>query len=601
MIERVGNAYRARVLDSPAGDGKAAFRLPAVSKSGGSSGGGRGPRHLVSVEEGSPRETGAELFAAVFKGEVRDRWLQSLTKLGEGHGLRLKLRLEGVPDLVGLPWELLYDPDQKSFLALKVETPVVRYLEVAAEPLPLKPPIPLKMLVVTANPEGTEALNIEREVREIQRALAPLGSRAQIERLDRPSIADLENHLRDCHVLHFIGHGSFDDRSGSGTLILEGRDGQPRTMDVHDLAGLLPQHHALRLVVLNACQGARHSDTDAFSGVAQGLVQKGVPAVVAMRHDIGDDAAILFAGTLYESLARGAAVHKAVTLGRKAIASDHGDAWATPALYLRQDRTVFPPRRPVWWMVAALVTVLALLSGLAVYELPRLIASYECPSPSGLGMRFVKIPGGTFLMGSNPKPGLEGPIHPATLHPFCLGEYEVTQAQWEAVMHDQPSAVKGDDLPVGSVSWLDIKVFQKKLNELDPAGHYRLPTEAQWEYAASGGGRGIYGYGDDEKKLQEYGSCDQGDGPSPAGSFRSTRWGLHDMHGNVAEWTSDLEKYEEKPVVDPVGMPRSDSLGVRGGSFQDKSNDCRAAHRDMKTPKTRLPWIGFRVVRDPAH
>jgi len=495
------------------------FRLPSLEDEEATSSHARGFRHLY-LEASFGREEGAELFRSVFKGEVRERWLQSLKSIKEGGGLRLKLRLEGVPELVGLPWECLYDPDQKSFLALKIETPVLRYLEVAAEDLPLKPPIPLKMLVMTANPEGTEALDIEPEIQAIKQALAPLGSRVEIKHLDRPSLADLEGHLRDCHVLHFIGHGSFDDRSGSGALILEGRDGQPRTVDAHDLAGLLPKRHALRLVVLNSCEGARHSDEDVFSGVAQALVQKGVPAVVAMRHDIGDEAAVLFAGRFYESLARGEPIHEAVTLARKGISSDHGSAWSVPALYMRQDLRPFPIPRWKGWTIVVAVFCLALLLGLAWYEVPRLIASYECPSPPGLGMRFVKIPDGSFEMGSDYGPGLEKPPHSVTLRkPFCLGVFEVTQRQWDDVMHSNPSAVKGDDLPVESVSWNDVQVFLKKLNEIDPSGHYRLATEAQWEYVASGGGRGVYGYGDDEKKLGEYASCDQGGGPSPVGRF----------------------------------------------------------------------------------
>lgn len=565
-----------------------------------SAGARRGPRHAHSGE-GSLREDGGELFRAVFTGEVKERWQESLAKLGAGCGLRLRLRLEGAPELVGLPWECLYDPDQKTFLALQVETPVVRYLEVPAEPLSRKAPVPLKVLVLTANPQGTEPLSFEREIGEIKRALSSLGSRVHVEHLARPPLTFLESRLQECHVLHFIGHGSFDEQSGEGALILEGPDGQPRALDVHDLAGLLSRRHDLRLAVLNTCQGARHSTVDAFSGVAQGLVRKGVPAVVAMRHDIDDAAALLFAGRLYEALAQGDSIHEAVTHGRKAISSDHGEAWATPALYMRKDVNVFPPPPPRWPRVATAVILLVILAALTAFWSPRFIASYQCPSPPGLNMRFVKIPGGSFEMGSNPEPGLEGPTHPVTVSPFCLGEYELTQAQWEAVAHENPSAVKGDDLPVESVSWADAQTFLKKLNEMDPAGHYRLPTEAQWEYAASGGGQGTYGYGDDEKKLREYGSCGDGDSPSPVGSFRSTRWGLHDMHGNIAEWTADLEKYDEKPVVDPVGPPRSDGLGVRGGSFMGKPDDCRAAHRDMQPPEKRLPWIGFRVVRDPVH
>ncbi len=575
--------------------------MPSLEHDEATSSQARGLRHL-RFEAGSGREDGAELFRSVFKGEVRERWLQSLKSIKEGGGLRLKLRLEGVPGLVGLPWECLYDPDQKSFLALKIETPVVRYLEVAAEDLPLKPPIPLKMLVMTANPEGTEALDIEPEIQAIKQALAPLGSRVQIKHLDRPSLADLEGHLRECHVLHFIGHGSFDDRSGSGALILEGRDGQPRTVDAHDLAGLLPKRHALRMVVLNSCEGARHSDEDVFSGVAQALVQKGVPAVVAMRHDIGDEAAVLFARKLYESLAHGVPIHEAVTLARKAISSDHGTAWSIPALYMRQDLRLFPSPRWKGWAIVVAVSCLALLSGLAWYEVPRLLAFYECPSPPGLGMRFVKIPGGSFEMGSGN--GADGPVHQVTLtKPFCLAVYEVTQRQWTAIMHSNPSFAAGDDHPVETVSWQEAHDFLKKLNELDPRGHYRLPTEAQWEYAASDGGAGIYGFGDDEELLPKYGNCTgsrSGKTMAVGALLETTHWGLHDMHGNVAEWVEDFGAYGTDPAIDPVAPPRADAQrSRRGGSFLNNADHCRAAARSFVPQGKESYDTGFRIVRDP--
>jgi formylglycine-generating enzyme required for sulfatase activity len=595
LITKVRTAYTARVIDSPAGDGKTAVRLPALRSKDTSPHGARGSRHL-RAEESSPREDGTELFRAIFKGEVRERWLQSLEKVGKGRGLRLKLRLEGVPELVGLPWECLFDPDQNTFLALRVETPVVRYLEVAAEPLLPEPPIPSKLLVVTANPQGTEQLNIEPEIGKIRQALSPLGSRVRIERLDRPSLADLERRIRECHVLHFIGHAS------SGALLLESRNGQPRAVDVYDLTGMLAKHHSLRLVVLNTCQGARHSESDAFSGVAQGLVQKGVPAVIAMRHDISDEAAILFAEELYRSLAQGDSVQEAVALGRKAIFSEHGEAWSVPALYMRQDLSPFPRRRPVWWTVAAAIAVLVVLAGLAAYGIPRLIDSYECPSPPGLGMRFVKIPAGSFQMGSDQGPVLEKPPHPVRLSkPFCLGVFEVTQSQWDKVMPSNPSTKKGEDLPVANVTGKEVREFLRKFNERDPTGNYDLATEAQWEYAASGGGQSIFGYGDEEADLSKYGNCNAGGKPTRVGTYQPTRWGVYDLHGNVSEWVTGITGYTKEAVVDPGDSSRSDALGIRGGSFLDEPFDCRAAHRDLTDPSTRRPEFGFRVVRDPLH
>jgi formylglycine-generating enzyme required for sulfatase activity len=589
LIHKVGARCFAKVLKSPAGDAATTIRLKQLSRT--SSGGS-------VLSSSTPLEAGAALFKETFKDEVGLCWLKSLAKVADGSGLRLRLRLE-VPDLVQLPWECLYSPEGKEFLALQVETPVVRYLPVAAAPSPARAPVPVKVLILAANPQDSAALQIEKEISEIRQALAPLLPRVQIVRLAGRSLVELQERLAECHVLHFIGHGE------AGEIFLEGPDGQARSVRVADLSGLLPQKHTLRLAFLNTCQGACIAAEDTFGGVAQALVHRGVPAVIAMRHDIADDAAIVFAATLYQALVGGASLTEAVTRGRKAIFGEHGSDWASPELYLRQrDLEIFPPAPTIRLRTAALVFLVVVLAILGYCWGPRVIAASQCPSPPGVAMRFVKIPPGEFQMGSSSGP--DGPIHHVTLtKPFCLGVVEVTQKEWTSVMRSNPSFAEGDDHPVERVSWQEAHDFLRKLNEFDPRGHYRLPTEAEWEYAASDGESGIYGFGDDEERLPKYGNCagSRSGATMPVGSLLpTTRWKLHDMHGNVAEWVEDFGVYEENPVVDPVAPPRVDGQrGRRGGSFVNNFDHCRAAARSSNFQGKESYDTGFRVVRDPVH
>src|SRR5665648_172810 len=153
-------------------------------------------------------------------------------------------------------------------------------------------------------------------------------------------------------------------------------------------------------------------------------------------------------------------------------------------------------------------------------------------------MKFTHIPAGEFMMGSSPdekyRHDLEGPVHKVTISkPFYLGTYPVTQREWKAVMGDDPSFFKGDDLPVEQVSWNDVQDFIKKLNEKEDADNYRLPSEAEWEYVCRAGATTRYSFGDDESKLAEYAwyKDNSGGKTHPVGQKKPNPWGLYDMNG----------------------------------------------------------------------
>lgn len=191
----------------------------------------------------------------------------------------------------------------------------------------------------------------------------------------------------------------------------------------------------------------------------------------------------------------------------------------------------------------------------------------------------------------------EGPQHPVTISKaFELQTTEVTQSQWQAMMGSNPSHFIGPDLPVEQVSWEDVQAFIAKLNAKGDGYRYRLPTEAEWEYAARAGTTGLYA-GDLDAMAWHYNNS--GNQTHPVGTKAANSWGLYDMHGNVWEWTSDwFGSYSTSAVTDPVGPSTGSSFRVnRGGSWFYTALHCRSANRFGHLPGLRLNFLGFRLLR----
>jgi formylglycine-generating enzyme required for sulfatase activity len=244
---------------------------------------------------------------------------------------------------------------------------------------------------------------------------------------------------------------------------------------------------------------------------------------------------------------------------------------------------------------------------------------------NSVGMKMIHVPAGKFMMGSRDSAAAVGAKsrdagrryadeHPQHLVSITQGYYigatEVTQAQWEAVMGSDPSTFEGDDLPVEGVSWNDAVEFCEKLSRKE-GKTYRLPTEAEWEYACRAGTRTPFHTGEtvgtDQANFDGhdvYGNGRKGEyrqTTTKAGSFAPNAFGLYDMHGNVAEWCSDWydEQYDPaRPSVDPKGPPTGKSRVFRGGSWNDFPSRCRSANRDGDWPVVRKYVIGFRVVAE---
>jgi len=225
---------------------------------------------------------------------------------------------------------------------------------------------------------------------------------------------------------------------------------------------------------------------------------------------------------------------------------------------------------------------------------------------NSLGMKFVLIPDGSFMMGSPPHEinrADDENLHIVTISkPFYMQSTQVTQGQWEEVMGNNPSFFRncGDNCPVENVSWDDAQEFIRKLNQVKGTDKYRLPTVAEWEYACRAGSTTRYYFGDDEAELGEYAWYhNNSDGKThPVGQKKPNAWGLYDMHGNVWEWCQDWYGEYSGSVTDPKGPISGEYRVLRGGSWIHGERGMRSAYRLRLRPDGRFSFIGFRLARD---
>jgi formylglycine-generating enzyme required for sulfatase activity len=219
-------------------------------------------------------------------------------------------------------------------------------------------------------------------------------------------------------------------------------------------------------------------------------------------------------------------------------------------------------------------------------------------------MEFVLIKGGCFQMGDIFDDGdrAERPVHEVCVEDFYMGRYEVTQGQWKTVRGKNPSSNKKSDIhPVEDISWNDTQDFIKELNQKTNR-YFRLPTEAEWEYAArSGGQREKWAGTNSENEIDSYAwnNSNSSRETHPVGQKRPNAYGLYDMTGNVWEWVGDwYEKnyYGESPRNNPNGPGRGSDRVYRGGSYKEKANDLRTTKREKKSNRRSDSTLGFRLV-----
>jgi hypothetical protein len=325
----VPGIFPVQVFSSPAGPARSELVLNVTSADL--------LTELVQVQGVDPnlqvrKAFGKRLFEALFTGEVRDAWMvsQGRIKAGEADGLRLRLWIN-VPELAVLPWELLWEEQSNNFLATSADLVVSRYLPVPEPPVWLIQG-PLRILVVVESPPGVPAIDPE-EVDHLTQALQALGNAVVLEIRHNLTIAEIEDALeQNYHVLHFLGHGM------AGKLVVTGDNGQATSVDDEAFAQIVLGRRSLRLVVLNACHSSQADQTGLFTGVGPALIQKGLPAVIAMQYpSVQLETASRFSQQFYRALANGLPVDEAVNAARRTLSAGpllYSRDWSTPVLYM---------------------------------------------------------------------------------------------------------------------------------------------------------------------------------------------------------------------------------------------------------------------------
>lgn len=340
IISPQGGQLCARVLESPQGDCPFMsvnwpFDAQEENELLSEIYGGLRQRRARSGKGGTIQDFGGKLFEAVFSGDIEHLYRSSLdTAARAGKGLRIRLRLPEDSELHTRPWEFLFDTECREFLAVREHTPLIRYLPVAQPIPPITVEGPLRVLVALSSPTDHPRLDIAREWEILCQALEPSITAGRLELRRVPGNCTFDN-LRDSlrhfntHIFHFVGHGL------PGALVLEQESGRGLEMEATHLRSAFPSGALPRLIVLNACSGAISEDVP-FSGLAQGFLKQGVPAVVAMQASITDDAALIFTRYFYRDLIETGAVDASLTEARLRMQGNgHPIEWGTPVLYMR--------------------------------------------------------------------------------------------------------------------------------------------------------------------------------------------------------------------------------------------------------------------------
>jgi hypothetical protein len=341
-------------------------------------------RRVMPDTEAVVHEVGRRLFEAAFTDSVASAYRTSVAVASErGSGMQIALRLTA-PGLAALPWEAMYDAETQTYVCRK--EPLVRRVPAPHAPAVPEVASPLRVLAMVSSPRGLPAIDADAERERLESALeAQVDSgRVELHWLDEVTWQGVHSLLLqgDWHVLHFIGHGTYDVQTDEGVLAFVGQDGRADYITASSLADLLDEAEPTpRLVVLNSCQSGASGTTDLFSGTAAALAHSGIRAVAAMQFSISDVAALAFARGFYTALAAGRGVDEAMRSGRIAILGIVRGTleWVTPVLYLRGDEarlfdvipaTVAPPpsgvrrartprsRRVPWLVIGAAAAVL---------------------------------------------------------------------------------------------------------------------------------------------------------------------------------------------------------------------------------------------------
>ncbi len=299
---------------------------------------------MEELTEGPSQDTllkfGGQLFRSLFVGKINDVYRDFFGRVSaKGNKLRIRLNVQA-PEISALPWEYLYDETADKFFAISDDMLLTRYIPTfdaeAFRPMAVTPP--LKVLVVVSNPKDVAQLDTEKELTVIKDALKSLNIEPKI--MEHAVYDKLDDELRvyQPHIVHFIGHGAF--KHNKGYLVLENEDNYNVLAGDYVLREFFEGINSTKLIILNACEGGMTSSAQAMTGLAPNLVQRGIPAVIAMQYEIPDSTAITFAQEFYEHLAEYEPVDQALSAARRAIHRrvhifDEGlGDWGIPVLFM---------------------------------------------------------------------------------------------------------------------------------------------------------------------------------------------------------------------------------------------------------------------------
>jgi hypothetical protein len=553
---------------------------------------------------GDPVADGQRLFELLFADPVlRDAWTEAR---GQAPQRRVRLWIDiGAAELHRLPWELLRDGDM--LLSANADTPFSRYLPIQARWGGAITDRPLRMLVAVSNPDDLERYSLARlDVAEERTALTKMDSSLlDVVFLEPPiTLERLEIALRQgYHILHYVGHGVFNDRRGQAALYLQNDSGHTQVVSDDSLVQMLA-HQGVhpRLVFLATCQSATRSSTDAFLGLGPKLIQAGVPAVVAMQDQVAIQTARSLSEVFYHQLAAHGVVDLAMNEARHTLLTAGRPDASAPVLFMRlQDGRILAPSRihppplerlldlfqgQVWGRPARMA--------LAGFALVIGLTGTLWGLHAYLNRGWQTIPGGQALLGQSDN------YCGQPVEPFEIQVTEVTNVEYEKCVRAGACAppksiwdigpdgwtfpIGQDQHPVWGLFWEDADAYCRFIGA-------RLPTEAEWIRAARLGSEDLYPWGN--QFAVEYANVfESGVGDTtgvttyPQGRSQD---GIYHLTGNVREWVADR-------ATDPCDFTAGEGAHtVKGGSFKDRASNATIWSRYQGDD---LPYAGVRCVRD---
>jgi hypothetical protein len=346
LVEKNEDGVFTRVLDSPIGTAAAFFHMPFSHNEVESftrlvSAPYRPDAGRLDALRDTAKEIGTRLFDALFAGAVGPTFFRSMNYAYQQRTrLRLRLRISEAPELLRLPWEYLYNAQRDEFIVLSGHTPFCRYVDLMHQVRPLRVTGPMRTLVIISSPEGYPPVDANREWLSFLDTIDVLGvdGRLIVERMVRPTLFELQRRLRSqsYHIIHYVGHTTFDAISQYGAIVLEDEQRRGRPVNGSHLGSVLADHFSLRLAVFHSCSTWQVTPQEPFTNIAYSLVRRGLPAAVVTPFEMTDRATLAFGFDFYSRIAAGEPVDVALASSRRAMLSDiAGVEWGGPMLIMR--------------------------------------------------------------------------------------------------------------------------------------------------------------------------------------------------------------------------------------------------------------------------